>query len=556
MIPSTFTQTEQAVTYWLAPEHTLMQRLAERRISAETIAVFGIQPWGNGWRYPVPGGGYHWKNTDSQAADKYRWPDGKPETAVFYHAQDLAAAIAQADGACWYVSGQPDTWAMHSAGIPYVLSGFTEAQVPEGLAAYLQDLGVLTLYIAPDLDSTGARWAQLVYEALRESSIELDARALPEELGEHGDLGKVWATYAKRQPFERYLLGLPRFEPEPSLPNVIQPVTTDIRAVPEGYRRMIADILGVTGWKADGNSLKNVSCPFHDDRHPSATLHIEKGLYCHTCGRLYLWNETGVKIGAGSITEWRLTNQPYAISTELREALITTGLTCLSRLLDVLALAGWKPGREFTRKDAVCASSGVLSPKTIRTAVTVLDTYCPFFTPFSLEQVRGEKRALSHKSRPAKVYKLPRLAELTDLLADKYGMEVQPMHFDDMPVEKIKHAADYRAEVYAALPRRRPGQYTRRTLAARVGVTNQTARTYDKRAGLIVTPNIDKQELTLEEINNLPKELPKDRRYNLWLEDERGQKYPPVKKVAEWITERGKVYRIEQHANTYEGARP
>lgn len=558
----TYTSTEKAVykasPAWVAPEHTLMQRLAERGITPETIAVFDIQPWGNGWRYTIPGGGFHWKNADSQAADKYIWPDSKPETAIFYHAQDLAVAIAQAGGACWYVSGQPDTWAMHSAGIPHVLSGFTEAQVPECLAAYLQDLGVTLLYIAPDLDPTGERWARLIAQTLRESSIELDARILPAELGEHGDLGKAWAIYTKQQPFERWLLGRPRFTPEPEQPKTqTQPraALTSAEIVPEGYRQMIADFLGVTGWKANGNSLKNVICPFHDDHKPSAPLHREIGLYCFDCGRWFSWLEMGVKIGVGNIHEWRLANQPYAISTELREGLITAGLTSLSRLLDSLVLAGWKPGREFTRKDAVIASSGLLSSKTVRTATTSLDNLCPFLPPFSLEPVKMEKRGNNSRSRrPAKVYRLPIPAELISQLAKNYCMKEHALHFDDIPPEKIRNAADYRAEVYAALPRRIPGRYARKTLAVRIGVTNRTAQTYDKRAELRVTPNIDKQELTFEEITNLPEELPKTRKYNVWLEDERGIKHPAIKKAIYFIAEHGggKVYRFEQFANTYQ----
>ena len=47
----------QPATSWIfAPEHTLIQRLYERRLSAEVLQYFSIQPHANGWQYPAAGG--------------------------------------------------------------------------------------------------------------------------------------------------------------------------------------------------------------------------------------------------------------------------------------------------------------------------------------------------------------------------------------------------------------------------------------------------------------------------------------------------------------------
>ena len=528
----------------VAPEHTVMQRLAERRITPEVIAVFDIQPFGNGWKYPIPNGSYRWKNADSHAADKYIWLDGKPETANFYHAQDIASAIDGAGVTCWFVSGEADVWAMQSAGIPHVMSEYTEAHVSQELPAYLESMGVNVLYIAPDLDSTGERWARLIAQTLQESSIELDARRLPDTLGDKGDIGKAWAGYTKRQPFERWLLGLPRFTPEPEpLPEHKTPLL-DTAVIPIGYRQLIADILQATEYQGDGFTKKNVCCPFHKDEHPSASLHHEKGLYCHTCGRWFTWNETGIKIGAGSLLEWRLANT-YALSTELREELIRDNKTSLARMLDAVAIKNWQAGMDFTRKDAVIACIDWLSARTIRNATNQLITYCPFFPPFSLQHVKKEKKG--KKSRPQMVYRLPKLSELANKL------QVSQFHFDEMPPHKLKRAADYRAEVYAALPRRKAGQYARKTLTERIGISTRTGQSYDKRADLLVTPNIERQELSLNEIAGLPDKVFKNRKYNVWLEDERGKRYKPDKESIKRIGDNGggKVYRVKQFANSY-----
>lgn len=525
----------------VAPEHTVMQRLAERRITPQVITVFDIQPFKNGWKYPTPSGGYRWKNA-SNKGEKYLWHSGKD---TFYHAQDIVSAIYNAGGACWFVSGEADVWAMQSAGVTHVMSGYTEARVSPELPAYLESMGVTVLYIAPDLDQAGAAFARKVTRALQESNIELDARQLPKELGDKGDIGKAWAGYTKRQPFERWLLGLPRFIPEPEPKPEPKAPQVDAAIIPAGYRQLIADLLQATEYQSDGFTKKNVRCPFHNDgKHADASLHYEKGLYCHVCGRWFTWNETGIKVGAGSLRAWRLAST-YALSAELREALIRDNKTSLARMLDAVALKGWRAGKEFTRKDAVIACIDLLTVWTIRQALLNL---CGFFPPFFLTTSMKEKTLTNSKQRrPPKVYKLPELSELASKL------QVRQNHFDDMPAQKIKRAADYRAEVYAALPRRQAGQYTRKTLTKRIAVSTRTGQSYDKRANLIVTPNIERQELTPDEIAGLPDKVYKNRKYNLWLEDESGKKYRPDKESIKRIAENGggKVYRVIQLANSY-----
>lgn len=526
----------------VAPEHTAMQRLSERRITPRVMTVFDIQPFKGGWKYPTPSGGYRWKNADSKADPKYKWLDGKDN---FYHAQDIASAIYSAGGACWFVSGEADVWAMQSAGITHAMSGYTEAQVSPELPAYLESMGVTVLYIAPDLDQAGARFARLIAQALQESSIEIDARQLPDTLGDKGDIGKAWAGYTKRQPFERWLLGLPRFIPEPEPKPEPKAPQVDAGIIPAGYRQLIADILQATEYQADGFTKKNVRCPFHNDgKHADASLHKDKGLYCHVCGRWFTWNETGIKIGAGSLRAWRLVNT-YALSTELREALLRDNKTSLARMLDAVALKGWIAGKEFARKDAVIACSDLLSVWTIRQALLNL---CGFFPPFYITSSMKEKTRINSKQRrPPKVYKLPELSALASKLL------VRQIHFDEMPAHKIKIAADYRAEVYAALPRRKAGQYARKTLTERIAVSTRTGQSYDKRANLIVTPNIERQEFTPDEIADLPDKVYKNRKYNLWLEDESGKRYRPDKESIKRIADNGggKVYRVIQSANTY-----
>ena len=97
-------------------------------------------------------------------------------------------------------------------------------------------------------------------------------------------------------------------------------------------------------------------------------------------------------------------------------------------------------------------------------------------------------------------------------------------------------------------------KYARKTLTKRIGVSTRTGQSYDKRANLLVTPNIERQELTPDEIAGLPEKVFKNRKYNVWLEDEKGKRYKPDKESIKRIADNGggKVYRVTQLANTYQ----
>ena len=526
----------EAQSWTLAPEHTLTKRLLERKLSAETIAHFQIAPHGNGWIYPASGG-QRWKNYDSNADPKYAWIGGKPESAEIYSGPDLMQAITIAAGACWLVSGEPDVWALRSAGINHSLSGFTESHAPKELALFLASLGVTVLYIAPDLDPAGERWARKIAAALEGSPIELDCRALPADLGAKGDIGKAWQQYNKLMPFERWLTGLNRYYPEPEKIDLIAQPTTggEKPVIPEDYRLEIIALFGVGMFGSNGFAIKpngkakNLYCPFHSDKHPSASMHQFKGLYCHTEGTWYSWQKLGEKIGLGSIAEWReartYATNSQQLTTELRETLINIGATCAARVIDLLYSLGWKAGRIFSRAEAAQALAGKVSSWTLRAAlepasakdkdtIKSKNIYCGIFPPFIFTTNTMEKSLNKSKGRPSKLYIMPSLSQIAQALGSKIGS-----HNDTIKPEKLTKQADYRAEVYAALPRRKAGTYARKTLSQRIGITTRTAQNYDKRAALLVTERFKKEPVLLENIAEMQGQPEADKKRNTWLEN-------------------------------------
>ena len=517
---------------WIvAPEHTLTQRLYERRLSAEVIAFFKIEPHANGWQYPAAGG-VRWKNANSQAQPKYRWIGGKPELAEFYHAPDLIQSISNSSGALWLVSGEPDVWALRSAGINHAMSGFTEASVSQRLRDVLYSLGVLIVYIAPDLDPTGQQWSRKIATALNGSGIELDCRALPAALGSKADLGKAWQQFNSRIKFEQWLTGLPRFEPE----LIVTPKEARIEAtgetlhnVPDAYRLAIIERLGVLkfgsdGWSSltihkgkEGGKKYNVLCPFHNDTHPSASVHKEIGLKCFSgCGgRVYLWHEIGERLGLGSIADWYKAHADIAqtvqteLTCELREALVKAGKTSEARVIDALYLIGYQAEDVFSIAEAGKQLKDLISSRTLRAINKDCGdgSFCLFLpTLLTLQQSTIEKTVKNstkkREGRPSKSYIMPSPSKIAEILGVRIGS-----HYAKMPAEALKDRKTYRAEVIAALPRRKAGQYARKMLGELIGVTARTAQSYDKLNNLKVTQIFNRQLLTAENIAELPEAL-------------------------------------------------
>src|SRR5260221_12689973 len=179
--------------------------LAERGI-LEQAEKAGWEPGGNGWVYPVfdfdgnprklPDGTLiqRWKNFGSHLNPKYLWKPGKLGALCrkYYMLQGTKHAILNDGGRVYIASGEPDVLAYHAAQFPNVLSWFGERSVPDTLAQDLMQLSVREAIYYPDLDPSGLISAQKVAQILRGTSIEFRAYQLPADLGNKGDINKLW----------------------------------------------------------------------------------------------------------------------------------------------------------------------------------------------------------------------------------------------------------------------------------------------------------------------------------------------------------------------------
>ncbi|MEO1287624.1 MAG: plasmid replication protein, CyRepA1 family, partial [Chloroflexota bacterium] len=87
----------------------------------------------------------------------------------------------------------------------------------------------------------------------------------------------------------------------------------DFEQTPQGLIDILASRLGVMGWKSNGWASKNISSPFRDDRHPSATFNRESGvLHDFGTGESYSPTQVAEQLGI----DWKAFYPKRNISTK------------------------------------------------------------------------------------------------------------------------------------------------------------------------------------------------------------------------------------------------
>ncbi|MBN2148276.1 MAG: hypothetical protein JW726_12885 [Anaerolineales bacterium] len=301
-IHPTSKQSSQALPRW-------EQLLHDRRISDETIQLAQLKQnrRGNGWEYPAidphtaqAAGRRFKKFPDTKGPNKYRWlPRKKSSDTDWYMVGErpIVEIIAANDGILWFANGEPDVWALHSAGIHNaVCTTRGEANLPSDFVDALESWGVTTLHIAPDLDEKGTKHAEKVAAVVADSEITLVTHVLPEELGDKADIGKAWEAYEGEE-FSAWLLALPAtttsceaYPAESDLADTLDEVAhsaAESKELPQEFYDAIEQALGVQGYRDNGFS-KPVRCPLrtheHEDERPGAGWHRDKHiLHCFKC---------------------------------------------------------------------------------------------------------------------------------------------------------------------------------------------------------------------------------------------------------------------------------
>lgn len=264
-------------------------RLEKRGIS-EQAKVTGWQSQSfksrAGWAFPVyePLTGAviatRWKSAQSGGM-KYAWIPSKPDSpsADWYVLPETKLAISNENGIAYLANGEPALLAYQSAGVKNVIATtLSEVGIPKNLLSALTDLGITRLLYPIDNDAAGEKSAINWRDALRASAIDFEAFSWGEDAPSKADANDIWiqvnfdsdAFIARLKELRPLSLPLPEIE--------AQFDETDFEQTPQGLINTLANRLGVNGWKSNGWSRKNISSPFRDDKHPSATFNRNSGV--------------------------------------------------------------------------------------------------------------------------------------------------------------------------------------------------------------------------------------------------------------------------------------
>ena len=220
--------------------------------------------------------------TKGKKQPKVRWQfAGQKTDEPFYYVgslDTLKQAISDADGFVTIVEGEVDVWLLQAMGIDNVIGNYGITTIPKDIDAILNELGVSGFVYYVDNDEAGERGAANLRTLLHGSGWKGEGEyrkfagpGIPDK-GDANDL--LRHHYPDISGARAALAALPTF-----LPNIKR---TPVRRLPseidhdrqgwDAVKETIRIALGVTQFKANGYSNKNIPCPNqdHEDRNPSA----------------------------------------------------------------------------------------------------------------------------------------------------------------------------------------------------------------------------------------------------------------------------------------------
>ncbi|MBZ0304026.1 MAG: hypothetical protein K8J31_30080, partial [Anaerolineae bacterium] len=111
-------------------------------------------------------------------------------------------------------------------------------------------------------------------------------------------------------------------------------------------------------------------------------------------------------------------------------------------------------------------------------------------------------------------------------------LQVRPSGSDALTAADLRSPEAYRSALQRALIARRPGRYSRRWLAARLGISVWTCRRYDRRSRLVVQPMYTERQVFWMNLDHLPLADVRPVSDGSFLETADGRRYPPVRGLA------------------------
>lgn len=170
----------------------------------------------------------------------------------------------------------------------------------------------------------------------------------------------------------------------------------------------------------------------------------------------------------------------FGLPNTLRERLLALAKGEAALVFDAMLYAGLVPGRWYSRRKILAALRKVgieTSPELVRRGLN--------------SGVFGRGRLVAGRGRPESLYFLP----FPETVMSSYGLELW-LRCDQVAAPDFASLTDYRIALHRELIRRRPGIYSRKFLASRLGIGKRTTRNYDRRAGIIAEQRFQHEPLT------------------------------------------------------------
>ena len=251
--------------------------------------------------------------------------------------------------------------------------------------------------------------------------------------------------------------------------------------------------------------------------------------------------------------------RPVQLPNTVRERLLQNGQVQLARVLDGLYVAGCEPGQSFTAAAAydMVAALGIgrntvyaalrsdlfaaPSPRTPQppganaaSGCTGQDNQC---------LVVRVAKPVKKRGRPLRRFVMPSL----ETLCQCFGVE--NLGGDTLAAADLHSPATYRQALHVGLVKRAPGTYSRNWLAQRLGVSADSCRRYERRAGVQVDPTFFDEPISW---SNLKWSVPPDPMPGQFIQAADGRRYPPLESIARMLLMVGQkpVFRT-QSVNHY-----
>ena len=255
-----------------------------------------------------------------------------------------------------------------------------------------------------------------------------------------------------------------------------------------------------------------------------------------------------------------------SVPNPVREVFLQRGQTAVLRVIEGLLLAGVKEGVVISQSAIEKTLKGVVGRYSILKALstTYLDKSAIFelITPSAPpdphtavangnQQVDKQKCILfrvtspdkNKRGRPSKQYLMPKMSIICSKLNVKYITN------EAIQQEDLASATAYRQAIHRELLQRRPGLYTRKWLAKRIGVSVRTCQRYNQADEINVQPMFIETPISWRDIGKIPDESPLN---GTFLRDEQGKRYPALRCIAtHLLAKKHHVTYVRQDRNYY-----